>query len=190
MVRDLVIVKYFPAEMVTKWVIETRANRNIMKAWAWHPAKPNGHSFWKCLAMDNGIAIAQERKSLTAILRIRYVGAEMRRWMFLQIVKITTPLKVIPKRHTTNSITTNNVFHFWMIFMSWVPRLETVFSLTKSKVVPDYQNGCSLPSFFALKLPKPRRRKLISIFLVCSAELSLFCYVMFDLLFIRIIRKL
>lgn len=33
----------------------------------------------------------------------------MRRWTFLQIVKITTPLNVI---HTTNSITTKMAFHF------------------------------------------------------------------------------
>ena len=83
----------------------------------------------------------------------------MRRWMFLHIVKITTPLNAIPNKHTNNSIVTKNVFHFAMASISWVP-YQTVHSLMESKVVVVWTERL-LP---ALKLPKPRRRKVILIF--------------------------
>ena len=103
------MVKYFPVEMMAKCVMETRANRNIMKACALHPAIEYGHPFLKCAAMENGRAIEQERKSLTAMLRTRKLD-DGRRVIFLTIVRITKTLSNIPNEQITNSKTTKTVF--------------------------------------------------------------------------------
>lgn len=71
--NDLVIVRYFATDTAAMLMIETNAKRNVVKAYILQPILPKSNASSRTCMIENGTPSKQERKSLTAMLRMKNV---------------------------------------------------------------------------------------------------------------------
>ena len=93
--NDLVIVRYFATDTAAMLMIETNAKRNVIKAYILQPILPKGNASSRTCMIENGTPSKQERKSRTAMLRMKNVEDDSEK-KFLQITKMMKPLRRIP----------------------------------------------------------------------------------------------